>query len=246
MNYEMKSLSVIKAIRKYQIELLLTGVTCDVLFAGLRPFWHAGFHYSLWMWLQSPTADGGEGGGGEEQIPTAFHHHLYSCQWPKTPPHYCAANSSSSLLENESRSNRCQQKLLWNCRNHWEKVSAIAFYKSVFQQLFLLVGVINDEVSQFSGWGLQQYTHGTRLPHSVCSPIYENALSPDSWEAPACWSILLSCQGLVCEKGRCVQIWPLVTAGWPVQHTGLLTSTHIVHSAVVVEMFSHLAQRPYW
>lgn len=91
--------------------------------------------------------------------------------------------------------------------------------------------------SQFRGWGLQQDTHGTQLPHSVCSPIYENALSPDSWEAPACWSILLSCEGLLCEKRRCVQIWPLVTAGWPVQHTELLTSSHIVHSAVVVETF---------
>lgn len=92
--------------------------------------------------------------------------------------------------------------------------------------------------SQFSGWGLQQHTHGT---HSVCSPIYENALSPDSWEAPACWSILLSCEGLVCEKGRCVQIWPLVTAGWPEQRAGLLTSSHIVHSAVVVvEILSEL------
>ncbi len=46
----------------------------------------------------------------------------------------------------------------------------------------------------------------------------------------------------MCEKGRCVQIWPLVTAGWPAQHTGLLTSSHIVHSAVVVvvEIFSEL------
>lgn len=40
------------------------------------------------------------------------------------------------------------------------------------------------------------------------------------------------------EKGRCVQMWPLVTAGWPVQHSGLLTSSHIVHSAVVVEILS--------
>lgn len=64
-------------------------------------FWHAGFHYSLWMWQQSATAGGGgEGGGDEEQIPTAFPHHLYSCQWPKTPSHYCAANSSASFLEN--------------------------------------------------------------------------------------------------------------------------------------------------
>lgn len=93
---------------------------------------------------------------------------------------------------------------------------------------------------RFTGWGLQQHTHGTRLPHSICSPIYENALSPDSWEAPACWSILLSCEGLVCEKGRCVQIWPLVTAGWPGQRTELLTSSHIVHSAVVVEIFSEI------
>lgn len=80
--------------------------------------------------------------------------------------------------------------------------------------------------------------HGTRSPHSVCSPIYENALSPGSWEAPACWSILLCCEGLVCEKRRCVRIWTLVTAGW--QHTGLLTSGHIVHGAVVVEIFPEL------
>lgn len=81
---------------------------------------------------------------------------------------------------------------------------------------------------------LDEEAHGTLLPHSVCSPIYENALSPDSWEQPTRWCILLSCEGLVCEKRRCVQIWPLVTAGWPVHHTGLLTSNYIVHIAVVL------------
>ena len=35
------------------------------------------------------------------------------------------------------------------------------------------------------------------------------------------------------EKERCAQIWTLVTAGWPVQHTELLCSRHIVHCAVV-------------
>lgn len=40
------------------------------------------------------------------------------------------------------------------------------------------------------------------------------------------------------EKRRCVQMWPLVTDGWSVQHSGLLTSGHIVHSAVVVEILS--------
>lgn len=58
-----------------------------------------------------PTAgrgEGGGGGGGKAQIPTAFQHHLYSCQPPGTLPHYCAPNSSSSFPKNESGSKRRQ------------------------------------------------------------------------------------------------------------------------------------------
>lgn len=44
-------------------------------------------------------------------------------------------------------------------------------------------------------------------------------------------------RGLSVWKGEvCVQIWTLVTAGWPVQHTGLLTSSEI-HFAFSVSYF---------
>lgn len=88
------SISVIKAIRKTRYNFYWpacrAAVWCAVWGIWGPPvraaFWHAGFHYSLWMWLQSPTADGGEGGGSEEKMPTAFHHNLYSCQRPKNAP----------------------------------------------------------------------------------------------------------------------------------------------------------------
>lgn len=172
------------------------------------------------MWLQTATAD-----SGEEQIPAAFQHHLFSCQQPKTPSHYCASNSSSSFLE------ICFWKFLWRCGPLWarSRLRRRQWSLKPSGHFWFITGGYNKQVlvleCECAVVMLRlgpQFTagHTALLPHSVCSPIYENALSPDPWEAPVWWSIPLSCQGLVCEKGRCA---PNLTISyswmtWAVEH----------------------------
>lgn len=136
----------------------------------------AGFHYSLWMSLHPPTADGGEGGsGGEDQIPTAFHHHLYSCQQPETPPHYRDTNSCFPFLENEARSKRHPQKNVRECMlvtmASKAEVKPGVFKSLDFSESCILQSSFSSCVwlllmmsltSGFSGWGLERGTHGTR------------------------------------------------------------------------------------
>lgn len=62
---------------------------------------------------------------------------------------------------------------------------------------------------------------------SVCSPICDNGLSPGSREAPLFWPVLLSHRSLVNERRGVLQIWILVTAGWPAELWPTKTNNHI-------------------
>ena len=96
------------------------------------------------MWPQLPTADGGEGGGGgggggEEQIPTAFHHHLYSCQQPRAPPHVTVPLIAPL---HSWRMSPDQRDVSRNSLDVWEPHRQVSVEPYVFESLFIVVSIL--------------------------------------------------------------------------------------------------------